>query len=135
MRIQIFSDLHCDVRKHKPIAVGRDVDAVGAAGDTAEGAGSSSIRTVTAPITPASTRRWWWRSAHDPAFEELDFLRAKAATARAGDAAAIGQPAKAGAVSTDHQHHESTMLTTDFPFLLPSHIEAAMPKAAGHAGT
>ena len=62
------------------------------------------------------------------AFEGLDFLCAKAATARAGDAATIWAAGHAGAVSTDHHHQERTMLTTDFPFRLPSRTEAAMPR-------
>jgi predicted phosphodiesterase len=38
MKLQIFSDLHCDVASIKPIAIGRDVDAVVVAGDTCQGA-------------------------------------------------------------------------------------------------
>jgi Icc-related predicted phosphoesterase len=38
MRIQIFSDLHADVRTPKPITIGADVDVVIAAGDICEGA-------------------------------------------------------------------------------------------------
>lgn len=38
MRIQIFSDLHADVRPIKHIAIAENVDAVVVAGDTAEGA-------------------------------------------------------------------------------------------------
>jgi Icc-related predicted phosphoesterase len=40
MRVQIFSDLHCDVRPPKPITVAPDIDAVIVAGDTCEGAQS-----------------------------------------------------------------------------------------------
>jgi predicted phosphodiesterase len=43
MRLQIFSDLHCDVRKHKSIEIGHDVEAVAAAGDIAEGAENAFI--------------------------------------------------------------------------------------------
>jgi Icc-related predicted phosphoesterase len=38
VKIQIFSDLHCDVRRTKPIAIGADVDVVACAGDVCEGA-------------------------------------------------------------------------------------------------
>jgi Icc-related predicted phosphoesterase len=38
MRLQIFSDLHMDVRPPRPIAVVPDIDAVVVAGDTCEGA-------------------------------------------------------------------------------------------------
>ncbi|EKS34520.1 MAG: hypothetical protein GY844_11520 [Bradyrhizobium sp.] len=38
MKIQIFSDLHCDVAPTKPIVIGNDVEVVVAAGDIAEGA-------------------------------------------------------------------------------------------------
>jgi Icc-related predicted phosphoesterase len=38
MKLQIFSDLHCDVRRTKPIVIGADVDVVACAGDVCEGA-------------------------------------------------------------------------------------------------
>lgn len=41
MRVQIFSDIHADVRPPKPITIGADVDVVVAAGDIAEGAAHS----------------------------------------------------------------------------------------------
>ena len=44
MNIQIFSDLHFDVRQPKAIEVGPDVDAVVVAGDTCEGAERGFIR-------------------------------------------------------------------------------------------
>jgi Icc-related predicted phosphoesterase len=43
MRLQIFSDLHCDLAPTKPIAVGGDVDAVAVAGDISEGARNSFV--------------------------------------------------------------------------------------------
>jgi predicted phosphodiesterase len=41
VKIQIFSDLHCDVRPVKPIMIGNDVEVVAVAGDIAEGAKNS----------------------------------------------------------------------------------------------
>lgn len=41
MKLQIFSDLHCDVAPIKLIAIGEDVDAVVVAGDTCQGARGS----------------------------------------------------------------------------------------------
>lgn len=43
MKIQIFSDLHCDVAPTKPIVVGNDVEVVVVAGDIAEGARNSFV--------------------------------------------------------------------------------------------
>ena len=37
MKLQIFSDLHCDVAPTKPISIGDDVEVVAVAGDIAEG--------------------------------------------------------------------------------------------------
>jgi Icc-related predicted phosphoesterase len=38
VKLQVFSDLHCDVAPIKPIAIGEEVDAVLVAGDTCQGA-------------------------------------------------------------------------------------------------
>jgi predicted phosphodiesterase len=43
VKIQIFSDLHADVGKLKPIVVGADVDVVAVAGDIMEGAENSFV--------------------------------------------------------------------------------------------
>lgn len=43
MKIQIFSDLHCDVAAPKPIVIGDDVDVVAVAGDVAEGARNAFV--------------------------------------------------------------------------------------------
>jgi Icc-related predicted phosphoesterase len=43
MKLQIFSDLHCDAAPTKPIAVGDGVDAVAVAGDISEGARNSFV--------------------------------------------------------------------------------------------
>lgn len=43
MRIQIFSDLHCDARPTKPIVIGADVDIVACAGDVCEGAANAFV--------------------------------------------------------------------------------------------
>ena len=43
MKLQIFSDLHCDVAPTKPITVGDGVDAVAVAGDISEGARNSFV--------------------------------------------------------------------------------------------
>jgi predicted phosphodiesterase len=78
MRVQIFSDLHCDVRAHKPIAVGRDVDAVVAAGDIAEGAENAfvALRRIVPEAVPAvfvMGNHEYYRRFFD---EELRFARA-----------------------------------------------------------
>ncbi len=43
MKIQIFSDLHCDVRPTKPIVIGAGVDVVACAGDVCEGAANAFV--------------------------------------------------------------------------------------------
>jgi predicted phosphodiesterase len=43
VRIQIFSDLHADVSKTKPIVIGSDIDVVAVAGDIEEGAENSFV--------------------------------------------------------------------------------------------
>lgn len=52
MRVQIFSDVHCNVYQPKPIVIGRDVDLVAVAGDVAEGVKNSfiTLRTIV-PMT------------------------------------------------------------------------------------
>jgi Icc-related predicted phosphoesterase len=54
VRVQIFSDLHADVTKPKPITVASDVDAVIVAGDTCEGAerGFARVRQIVPMQTP-----------------------------------------------------------------------------------
>jgi predicted phosphodiesterase len=54
MKIQIFSDLHADVNKTKPIAIGADVDVVAVAGDIMEGAENSfaTLRTIVPEAVP-----------------------------------------------------------------------------------
>jgi Icc-related predicted phosphoesterase len=44
MKVQIFSDLHADVARPRPIAVAAEVDAVIVAGDNCEGAESGFVR-------------------------------------------------------------------------------------------
>jgi predicted phosphodiesterase len=80
MRIQIFSDLHGDVRRHKPIAIGRDVDLVVAAGDTAEGAENAfvALRRIVpeaVPVVCVMGNHEYYRRFFD---EELQFARALA---------------------------------------------------------
>jgi Icc-related predicted phosphoesterase len=43
VKLQIFSDLHCDVAPIKPIAIGEEVDAVVVAGDTCQGVRNAFI--------------------------------------------------------------------------------------------
>jgi Icc-related predicted phosphoesterase len=43
VKLQLFSDLHCDVSPVKPIAIGEDVDAVVVAGDTCQGARNAFV--------------------------------------------------------------------------------------------
>jgi UDP-2,3-diacylglucosamine pyrophosphatase LpxH len=43
MKIQIFSDLHCDFRRTKPIVMGSGVDVVACAGDVCEGAENAFV--------------------------------------------------------------------------------------------
>lgn len=43
MKLQIFSDLHCDVARTKSIVIGADVDAVACAGDVCEGARNAFV--------------------------------------------------------------------------------------------
>lgn len=54
MKIQIFSDLHADVNKPKPIVIGADVDVVAVAGDIMEGAENSfiTLRTIVPEAIP-----------------------------------------------------------------------------------
>ncbi len=44
MKLQIFSDLHADVARHRPIAVASEVDAIIVAGDVCEGAENGFAR-------------------------------------------------------------------------------------------
>lgn len=54
MKVQIFSDLHCDVAPTKPITIGDDVDAVVVAGDICEGAQNSfvALRRIVPEVIP-----------------------------------------------------------------------------------
>jgi predicted phosphodiesterase len=54
VKIQIFSDLHADVNRTKPIAIGADVDVVAVAGDIMEGAENSftMLRTIVPDAIP-----------------------------------------------------------------------------------
>ncbi len=57
MKLQIFSDLHADVARHRPIAVAPEVDAVIVAGDVCEGAenGFARLRRIVPMQVPIIT--------------------------------------------------------------------------------
>jgi predicted phosphodiesterase len=78
VKIQIFSDLHADVSKVKPIAIGSDVDVVAVAGDIKEGAENSfvTLRTIvpeSIPVVMTMGNHEYYRRFVG---EELEFAKA-----------------------------------------------------------
>jgi len=80
VKIQIFSDLHADVNKTKPIVVGADVDVdvVAVAGDIMEGAENSfaTLRTIVPETTPIVLTMGNHEYYHRFFGEELEFAKA-----------------------------------------------------------
>lgn len=77
MRLQIFSDLHIDVRPPKPITVDPNIDAVVVAGDTCQGAeqGFAFLRQIVpmhVPIVAVMGNHEFYRRCHS---EELALAR------------------------------------------------------------
>jgi predicted phosphodiesterase len=78
VKIQIFSDLHADVNKTKPIAIGSDVDVVAVAGDIMEGAENSfvTLRTIVPESVPIIMTMGNHEYYHRFLGEELEFAMA-----------------------------------------------------------
>jgi predicted phosphodiesterase len=77
MKIQIFSDLHADVNKTKPIEIGADVDVVAVAGDIMEGAENSfvTLRTIVPEAIPIAMAMGNHEYYHRFFGEELEFAK------------------------------------------------------------
>jgi predicted phosphodiesterase len=77
MKIQIFSDLHADVNKTKPIEIGADVDVVAVAGDIMEGAENSfvTLRTIVPEAIPIAMTMGNHEYYHRFFGEELEFAK------------------------------------------------------------
>jgi predicted phosphodiesterase len=75
VKIQIFSDLHADVNKIKPITIGADVDVVAVAGDIMEGAENSfaMLRTIVPEAVPIIMTMGNHEYYHRFLGEELEF--------------------------------------------------------------
>jgi predicted phosphodiesterase len=78
VKIQIFSDIHADVSKTKPIVVGPDVNVVAVAGDIKEGAENSfvTLRTIVPEAIPVVMTMGNHEYYHRFLGEELDFAKA-----------------------------------------------------------
>jgi predicted phosphodiesterase len=78
VKIQIFSDLHADVNKTKPIVIGADVDVVAVAGDIMEGAENSfvTLRTIVPEAVPIAMTLGNHEYYHRFLGEELEFAKA-----------------------------------------------------------
>jgi predicted phosphodiesterase len=77
VKIQIFSDLHADVNKTKPIEIGADVDVVAVAGDIMEGAENSfvTLRTIVPEAIPIAMTMGNHEYYHRFFGEELEFAK------------------------------------------------------------
>ena len=77
MKIQIFSDLHADFNKPKPIVIGSGVDVVAVAGDIMEGAENSFVmlRTIVPEAIPIVFTMGNHEYYHRFLSEELEFAK------------------------------------------------------------
>jgi predicted phosphodiesterase len=77
VKIQIFSDVHADVNKTKPIVIGSDVDVVAVAGDIMEGAENSfvTLRTIVPEAIPIIFTMGNHEYYHRFLGEELEFAK------------------------------------------------------------
>jgi predicted phosphodiesterase len=78
VKVQIFSDVHADVNKPKPIVIGPDVDVVAVAGDIMEGAKNSfeTLRTIVPEVIPVVMTMGNHEYYHRFLGEELEFAKA-----------------------------------------------------------